>query len=155
MVQGKAKDFLTLLVSSYFFSQQRKKLERCCKSDKKSKGKLYGADESGLLTDFDNCIRRWVALLWARGTRDFGMPAVYILRFLMATPTPCRLIVDIYNKTLTYSGASLCCSSQPSMVHWLSSSIFPFCSVGRCPAMVTSDQISTSTSPRPPNPYIF
>ena len=47
------------------------------------------------------------------------------------------------------------CSSQPSMVHWLSSSIFPFCSFGRCPAMVTSDQISNSTSPRPPNPYIF
>ena len=45
------------------------------------------------------------------------------------------------------------CSSQPSMVHWLSSSIFPFLFVR--PAMVTSDQISTSTSPRPPNPYIF
>ena len=41
------------------------------------------------------------------------------------------------------------CSSQPSMVHWLSSSIFPFC-LFVCssvrPAMVTSDQISTSTS---------
>ena len=46
------------------------------------------------------------------------------------------------------------CSSQPSMVHWLSSPIFP-CLVGCRPAMVTSDQISTSTSPRPPNPYIF
>ena len=34
------------------------------------------------------------------------------------------------------------CSSQPSLVHWLSSPIFP-CSVVRCPAMVTSDQIST------------
>ena len=37
------------------------------------------------------------------------------------------------------------CSSQPSMVHWLSSSIFP-CSFVRPsvrPAMVTSDQIST------------
>ena len=47
------------------------------------------------------------------------------------------------------------CSSQPSIVHWLSSSIFPFCSSFVRPAMVTSDQISTSTSPRPPNPYIF
>ena len=46
------------------------------------------------------------------------------------------------------------CSSQPSMVHWLSSPIFPFC-LFVCPAMVTSYQISTSTSPRPPNPYIF
>ena len=35
------------------------------------------------------------------------------------------------------------CSSQPSMVHWLSSSIFPFCRLFVCPAMVTSDQIST------------
>ena len=38
-----------------------------------------------------------------------------------------------------------CCSSQPSMVHWLSSSIFPFCLFVRSsvrPAMVTSDQIS-------------
>ena len=37
------------------------------------------------------------------------------------------------------------CSSQPSMVHWLSSSIFP-CSFVRPsvrPAMVTADQIST------------
>ena len=34
------------------------------------------------------------------------------------------------------------CSSQPSMVHWLSSPIFPFCSSVR-PAMVTSDQISS------------
>ena len=34
------------------------------------------------------------------------------------------------------------CSSQPSMVHWLSSSIFPCSFVCcRCPAMVTSDQI--------------
>ena len=109
LVQGKEKDFVTLLdlVFSHFFSQQRKKVDRY-KSDKKWKGKLYGADESGLLRDFDNYIRRWVALLWARVTRDFGMPAVCILRFLMATPTPCRLIVDIYNKTLTYSGASLC-----------------------------------------------
>ena len=51
-----------------------------------------------------------------------------------------------------------CCSSQPSRVHWLSSSIFPFC-LFVCssvrPAMVTSYQISTSTSLRPPNPYIF
>ena len=50
-------------------------------------------------------------------------------------------------------GCVMYCSSQPSIVHWLSSSIFP-CSVV-CPAMVTSDQNSTSTSPRPPNPYIF
>ena len=84
-------------ISSLFLSAQEK-VERC-KSDKKWKGKLYGADESGLLRDFDNCIRRWVVLLWARATRDFGMPAVCILRFLMATPTPYRLIIDIYNKT--------------------------------------------------------
>ena len=47
------------------------------------------------------------------------------------------------------------CSSQPSMVHWLSSSIFAFVCLFVCPAMVTPDQISISTSPRPPNPYIF
>ena len=37
------------------------------------------------------------------------------------------------------------CSSQPSMVHWLSSSIFPCLFVRRSvrPALVTSDQIST------------
>ena len=37
------------------------------------------------------------------------------------------------------------CSSQPSMVHWLSSSIFPclFVRSSVRPAMVTSDQIST------------
>ena len=34
------------------------------------------------------------------------------------------------------------CSSQPSMVHWLSSPIFPYWSSVR-PAMVTSNQIST------------
>ena len=36
------------------------------------------------------------------------------------------------------------CSSQPSIVHWLRSPIFPCLVVwlfGRCPAMVTSDQI--------------
>ena len=46
------------------------------------------------------------------------------------------------------------CSSQPSMVHWLSSSIFP-CLVGCRPAMVTSDQISLLLAPDLPNPYIF
>ena len=40
------------------------------------------------------------------------------------------------------------CSSQPSMVHWLSSSIFPFCSFG-CPAMVTPVQISLLVAPHP------
>ena len=35
------------------------------------------------------------------------------------------------------------CSSQPYLVHWLSSPIFPFRLDGRCPAMVTSHQIST------------
>ena len=39
------------------------------------------------------------------------------------------------------------CSSQPSMVHWLSSSIFP-CSVG-CPAMVTPVEISLLVAPHP------
>ena len=41
------------------------------------------------------------------------------------------------------------CSSQPSMVHWLSSSIFP-CLVVRsvgCPAMVTPVQISLLVAP--------
>ena len=41
------------------------------------------------------------------------------------------------------------CSSQPSRVHWLSSSIFPFCLFGRCPAMVTSFQISLLVAPHP------
>ena len=54
-----------------------------------------------------------------------------------------------------FSPLTYICSSQPSMVHWLSSPIFPFCSFVCRPAMVTSYQISTSTSPRPPNPYIF
>ena len=38
------------------------------------------------------------------------------------------------------------CSSRPSTVHWLSSSIFPcsfVCLLSVCPATVTSDQIST------------
>ena len=39
------------------------------------------------------------------------------------------------------------CSSQPSIVRWLSSSIFP-CLVVR-PAMVTSDQISLLVAPHP------
>ena len=40
------------------------------------------------------------------------------------------------------------CSSQPSIVHWLSSPIFPCCSVG-CPTMVTSHQISLLLAPHP------
>ena len=44
---------------------------------------------------------------------------------------------------IIYFGHPWYCSSQPSMVHWLSSSIFPFCRLFVCPAMVTSDQIST------------
>ena len=40
------------------------------------------------------------------------------------------------------------CSSQPSMVHWLSNSIVR-------PAMVTPDQISLLLAPDPPNPFIF
>ena len=39
------------------------------------------------------------------------------------------------------------CSSQPSMVHWLSSSIFP-CLFVR-PAIVTSNQISLLLAPDP------
>ena len=46
------------------------------------------------------------------------------------------------------------CSSQPSMVHWLSSPIFPFLFVRR-PAMVTSSPPPLLPCPRPPNPYIF
>ena len=41
------------------------------------------------------------------------------------------------------------CSSQPSMVHCLSSSIFPFVCLFVCPAMVTSDQISLLVAPHP------
>ena len=40
------------------------------------------------------------------------------------------------------------CSSQPSIVHWLSSSIFP-CWLFVRPAMVTSDQISLLVAPHP------
>ena len=40
------------------------------------------------------------------------------------------------------------CSSQPSIVHWLSSSIFPFWLVV-CPAMVTPVQISLLVVPQP------
>ena len=40
------------------------------------------------------------------------------------------------------------CSSQPSMVHWLSSPIFP-CSFVGCPAMVTLVQISLLVAPHP------
>ena len=49
------------------------------------------------------------------------------------------------------------CSSQPSMVQWLSSSIFPcsfFCLFVR-PAMVTSSPLPLLLAPDPPNPYIF
>ena len=42
------------------------------------------------------------------------------------------------------------CSSQPSMVHWLSSPIFP-CRRRR-PAMVTSVQISLLVAPHPKTP---
>ena len=67
---------------------------------------------------------------------------------------PCVLQVDAYN--VIKSDAF--CSSQPSMVHWLSSSIFPclfFRSFVRCPAMVTPNQISLLLAPDLPNPYIF
>ena len=41
------------------------------------------------------------------------------------------------------------CSSQASMVHWLSSSIFPCLSFVRRPAMVTPVQISLLVAPHP------
>ena len=44
------------------------------------------------------------------------------------------------------------CSSQPSIVHWLSSSIFPCSSLSRYGDIRIN---LTSTYPRPPNPYIF
>ena len=46
------------------------------------------------------------------------------------------------------------CSSQPSMVHWLSSSIFPFLFVRPSRHGDISPNL-TSTCPTPPNPYIF
>ena len=49
--------------------------------------------------------------------------------------------MDLYQHLENY------CSSQPSIVHWLSSSIFP-CLVVR-PAMVTSGQISLLVAPHP------
>ena len=44
--------------------------------------------------------------------------------------------------------------SLPWSIGWVALSFLVWLVVVR-PAMVTSDQISTSTSPRPPNPYIF
>ena len=44
------------------------------------------------------------------------------------------------------------CSSQPSMVHWLNSPIFP-CWLFGCRAMVTSPLLFAPDPP--PNPYIF
>ena len=44
--------------------------------------------------------------------------------------------------------------SRPWSIGWVALS-FLFVRSSVRPAMVTSDQISTSTSPRPPNPYIF
>ena len=52
------------------------------------------------------------------------------------------------NKLQSFGQTSACCSSQPSMVHWLSSPIFP-CWSFVCPAIVTSDQISLLLSPDP------
>ena len=46
------------------------------------------------------------------------------------------------------------CSSQPSMVHWLSSSIFP-CLVGCSSRYGDTRPNLTSSCPTPPNPYIF
>ena len=46
------------------------------------------------------------------------------------------------------------CSSQPSMVHWLSSPIFPFLVVQLSRHGDTRPNL-TSTCPTPPNPYIF
>ena len=75
------------------------------------------------------------------------------LRLALSLTKPCRRNSEIPLSTLCTIGPDqpdlefnswTClayCSSQPSMVHWLSSSIFP-CSVVR-PAMVTSDRIST------------
>ena len=46
------------------------------------------------------------------------------------------------------------CSSQPSIVHWLGSPIFP-CSVVRLSRHGDTWPYLTSTCPGPPNPYIF
>ena len=50
---------------------------------------------------------------------------------------------NTYCAPLVHSVMCCYCSSQPSMVQWLSSSIFPCSLYARPPAMVTSDQIST------------
>ena len=46
------------------------------------------------------------------------------------------------------------CSSQPSMVHWLSSPIFP-CSFVRLSRYGNTRPNLTSSCPTPQNPYIF
>ena len=65
----------------------------------------------------------------------------YYIRFLFKT----FLIKSFEN----YIRIKHNCSSQPSMVHWLSSPLFP------CLSLSCHGDIPTSTCPRPPNPYIF
>merc|ERR1712004_515094 len=60
-----------------------------------------------------------------------------------------RRAIDINIVFVIMDESILNCSSQPSMVHWLSSSIFPFVCLFVCPAMVTSDQISLLLAPHP------
>ena len=64
----------------------------------------------------------------------------YILNYFCAS-WPCLKQGDHLKLKLLMRISNPFCSSQPSLVHWLSSSIFP-CSVVRS-AMGTSDQIST------------
>ena len=58
----------------------------------------------------------------------------------------CMWLLDTFGGTHYWDGqVKIICSSQPSMVHWLSSSIFPYSFV--CPAMVTSQFL---LAPDPP-----
>ena len=66
-----------------------------------------------------------------------------------AANVPCHISTLLYTVELPTARFFdlVYCSSQPSMVHWLSSSIFP-CLFVR-PAIVTSDQISLLPAPDP------
>ena len=87
---------------------------------------------------------RWLSILI---DNYFSRPLRWLMRWRWDRAVHClHTVFTVILFKLLYI-----CSSQPSIVHWLSSSIFP-CLVVRsvgCPAMVTPVQISLLVVPQP------
>ena len=110
----------------------------------------------------DACMRRWLANRWnwrRRSGRGYLCPPGHALSYNPHLPQPAAgakcilyflVCISFLMQTIPIQNNCLSnCSSQPSMVHWLSSSIFPCCCRRRRPAMVTSVQISLLVAPHP------